>query len=342
MLAAATRLSRRRQLPRLHGRDRGRACPRRLVRAPADPRNEGADRQRTRPRLAQAGVRIAGRRPAGAGRGARPAVALLAMGRPAWGRGEPISAALGAGARPQPSGDGGAARRLHPMQSLRARLPRGAGQRRDRHGGARPSRKDRLRFRRPDGQQHLRRLRRMRAGLPDRRVDAGEPGRRQRALCQRPRPRSRQRVPVLRRRLSADLQDPRRSYCRGRRPRRPCQSQPALRQRPLWLRLCPPSGPADRAANPQGRRLKARHRYRPGQPLHAFSQGQLGGGARPRRRRPRSASATARGNGRSPVSARPRGRTRRPISSKSWCAPGLAATMSTIAPGFAMPRRWRL
>ncbi len=44
----------------------------------------------------------------------------------------------GTGARPQPSGDGGAARRLHRVQSVRARLPRGPGQRRDRHGGARP------------------------------------------------------------------------------------------------------------------------------------------------------------------------------------------------------------
>ena len=109
-----------------------------------------------------------------------PQFALLAMGRPARGRGEPFSAARGTGARPQPSGDGGAARRLHPMQSMRPRLPRGPGQRRDRHGGARPSRKDRVRFRRPDGQQHLRRLRRMRPGLSDRRVDAGELGRRQR------------------------------------------------------------------------------------------------------------------------------------------------------------------
>ncbi len=86
-----------------------------------------------------------------------------------------------AGARPQPSGDGGEARRLHPVQSLRARLPRGPGQRRDRHGRPRPPRKDRVRLRRPDGQQHLRRLRRMRAGLPDRRADAGDPGRRRTA-----------------------------------------------------------------------------------------------------------------------------------------------------------------
>ena len=261
------------------------------------------------------------------------------MGRQAGGQRQPFSAARHAGARPQPSGNGGAARRLHPMQSLRARLPRGPGQRRDRHGGARPSRKDRLRLRRPDGQQHLRRLRRMRAGLPDRRADAGDPGRRERRLHQRPRPRGRQCLPLLRRRLPADLQDQGRPHRRGRRQGRPGQPQPALRQGPLRLRLRPPPRPADRAADPQGRRLQARHRYRPGQPLHAFPQGELGGSARPRRRGPQAASATATGAARSPGSARPRARTRRPICSRSSCAPASAATMSTTARGSATPPR---
>ena len=49
-------------------------------------------------------------------------------------------------ARPQPPCDGGQSRRLHPVQSLRPRLPRSAGQRRDRHGRPRPQREDRLRF----------------------------------------------------------------------------------------------------------------------------------------------------------------------------------------------------
>ena len=80
-------------------------------------------------------------------------------------------------ARPQPSGDGGQSRRLHPVQSVRPRLPRSAGQRRDRHGGARSQRQDRVRLRRPDGRFDLRRLRRMRAGLPDRRADAVDAGR---------------------------------------------------------------------------------------------------------------------------------------------------------------------
>ena len=44
---------------------------------------------------------------------------------------------------------------------------------------------------------------------------------------------------------------------------------------------------------------------------------------------------------RSPVSARPRDRTKRRISSRSWCVPASAPTMSITARGFAMPRRSR-
>ena len=58
-------------------------------------------------------------------------------------------------------------------------------------------RKDRLRFRRSDGRLDLRRLRRVRAGLPDRRADAGEPRRRQRRLQPtRPTARSRACAPI--------------------------------------------------------------------------------------------------------------------------------------------------
>ena len=102
-----------------------------------------------------------------------------------------------------------------------------------------------------------------------------------------------------------------------------------------------PPGPADRAADPQGRRLEARHRYRSGQSLHAFPQGDLGRGARPRRRGPEAHPRSRRASGRWPGSARPRARTRRPTSSRSWSAPGSAATMSTTARGCATPPRWR-
>ena len=91
----------------------------------------------------------------------------------------------GAAPRRQPRGDAGQPRRLHPLQPLRPRLPRGAGQRRDRHGRARPRRADRLRHGRSDGRLDLRRLRRMRAGLPDRRADGGERARRRGARRQR-------------------------------------------------------------------------------------------------------------------------------------------------------------
>ena len=67
---------------------------------------------------------------------------------------------------------------LHQLQSLRPRLPRGPGQRRDRHGLSRPRRQGDLRLRRSHGRQHLRCLRRMRPGLPDRRADGGQSARR--------------------------------------------------------------------------------------------------------------------------------------------------------------------
>ena len=66
-------------------------------------------------------------------------------------------------------------------------------------------RQDRVRLRRSDGGIDLRRLRRMRAGLPDRRADAGGDARREpdpRHLC---RQEGRLAVPVLRRRLPGHL-----------------------------------------------------------------------------------------------------------------------------------------
>src|SRR5207249_11744696 len=64
LLAAKTRLSRRRQLPRLHGRNRGRAGARGLLRAQAGTGHESADRERARPLFAQNGIRAIGRRSA--------------------------------------------------------------------------------------------------------------------------------------------------------------------------------------------------------------------------------------------------------------------------------------
>ena len=116
--------------------------------------------------LAPDGVRAAGRRPARARQAAHdPDSRFWHWADRRRRHRKPLPGPAPAGARPQPSRHGGQSRRLHPMQSLRPRLPRGAGQRRHRHGRARPRRQDRLRLRRSHGQQHLRRLRRMRPGL---------------------------------------------------------------------------------------------------------------------------------------------------------------------------------
>ena len=72
------------------------------------------------------------------------------------------------------------------------------------------------------------------------------------------RPRGRQRLPLLRRRLPAHLPDQKRQDRRRRGPRRPRQRKPDVRQGPLRLRLYQPSGPADGAADAQGRRPETR------------------------------------------------------------------------------------
>ena len=102
--------------------------------------------------------------------GASSGTPALALGGPDGNRRFALSRAGVADPRPQPPGDGGAAGRLHPLQPLRARLPRGPGQRRDRHGLSQRARQDRVRPGRPDGRLDLRRLRRVRPGLPDRRA----------------------------------------------------------------------------------------------------------------------------------------------------------------------------
>ena len=179
-------------------------------------------------------------------------------------------------------------------------------------------RQDRVRHGRPDGGQHLRRLRRVRAGLPHRRADAVLDDRRGGRRPSRGRPAGRERLPVLRRRLPDHLPHQGRPDPLRDRAQRPGQREPAVRQGPLRLRLRRPSAPPDQAADPQGRRRQGgRRRHRPGQSATATSARRAG------RRRwtsppgacARSAIATARA--RSPASARPRARTRRPIWSRS-------------------------
>ena len=101
------------------------------------------------------------------------------------------------------------------------------------------AREDRVRPGRSDGRLHLRRLRRMRAGLPDRRADAGA-----RRRAGRARQAGRFGLPVLRRRLPAHLQRQGQQDPLRRGPRRPGQPRPPVRQGPLRLRLrAPPAAP---------------------------------------------------------------------------------------------------
>ena len=80
---------------------------------------------------------------------------------------------------------------------------------------------------------------------------------------------------------------------------------------------------------------------RPVQSVDAFPRGDLGRGARPRRRGLEENPRPRRPAGRWPASARPRARTRRPICSRNWFAPASAPTMSITARGCATPRRSR-
>ena len=196
---------------------------------------------------------------------------------------EPVSRARSTPrAGPQPPGDGGAARRLHPVQSLRARLPRSAGQRRDRHGRPRPRREDRLRLRRPDGQQHLRRLRRMRPGLPDRRVDARDRGRRARPRHRAARPRGRQRLPLLRRRLPAHLSgsEDDKIVAMSRAATAPRTTTGSASKAVSASIMSEHPHRLIEAADPQARRAEgADDDVDPAHPLDAFPRSELGGGA---------------------------------------------------------------
>ena len=164
-----------RQLPRVHGRDQGRARARAVVLPPARPGHGSDERQRPRrpfaeddrraPRLRHARALVQERTPS-----STTGSTALAIGTPRFAR------RAAAARRPVASGDGGEPRRLHPVHALRARLPGGAGQRRHRLRVSRRAFEDRVRPRRPDGTVDLRRLRRMRAGLSDRRARAGERG----------------------------------------------------------------------------------------------------------------------------------------------------------------------
>ena len=135
----------------------------------------------------------------GAGGGHRPRRAALPGSRPGSGGAVPVEQRVPRRLAPL---DRGQPRRLHRLRAVRAGLPRGAGQRRHRHGASRRRDGARLRHRRPDGALHLRGLRRVRPGLPHRRADgAHADGRGGRAPRGRGRPGGAVAVPLLRRRL---------------------------------------------------------------------------------------------------------------------------------------------
>ena len=158
--------------------------------------------------------------------------------------------------RPVQPGHRGRPRRLHPLRPLRPGLRRHPGQRRHRpqRQGLRDA--DRLRPERPDGRVVLRHLRRVRGGLPDRRADQQADPRRPDPAPHRAR-RGRQRLPLLRRGLRADLlRRPGTRRDRVRRGPRPAGvAGPPVRQGPLRLGLRGLAAAADDAADPARRLL---------------------------------------------------------------------------------------
>ncbi len=168
--------------------------------------------------------------------------------------------------------DRGQSRFLHPVHALRARLPRRAGERRHRLRVPRRAFEDRLRSRRPDGRIDLRRVRRMRAGVPDRRAHAGA-----RRGARQARQAGALGLPVLRRRLPAHLQRQGQQDPLRRRPRRSVESQAAVREGPLRLRLRASQAAADEAAHPQARRAEARGLHDgPVEPARVLPRGDAG------------------------------------------------------------------
>ena len=123
-----SRLSPRRQLPRLHGGDRGRARARGKLHPHAHGRHEGQYPDRPRQDRAAHGDGAPACGPAAERRRARSAIEFWKIGRSRSSRREPVPARARHAPRPQPSRHGGQSRCLHPVQPVRPRLPRGAGQ----------------------------------------------------------------------------------------------------------------------------------------------------------------------------------------------------------------------
>ncbi len=256
----------------------GRARARAVLLPPARQGHGGLQQQRARRAFAEDGGRAPDERRAARRPQARRKRALPLGGR-AGRRALALRGAPPAGLRRFASRDDGEPRCLHPVHALRARLPRGAGERRHRLRLPRPRLEDRVRFRRSHGRVHVRRLRRVRAGVPH-----GCVGAREERLQSRRRQASRLGLPVLRRGLPAHLsREGQRHRARGG-PRRPLQPRAPVREGPLRLRLCAASAAPHQAAHPEARRAQDRgfHR-RPHALERRVPRSHLGRGAGPRR-----------------------------------------------------------
>ena len=291
VLLAEARLSAGRQLPRLHGRDRGRARARRKLPPHADARHEGEDPDRPRQDRAPHGRRAAAHRPAGH-RGART-IRTPSSGRsPSARRSRPAASPSATPIEVPPPDRSHVAMAVNLDACIQCNLCVRACrevQVNDVIGMA--------------GRGHLEKIvfdfddpmgastcvacgecvqacptgalmpatmvdeNNVYLGKPDRTVDSVCPycG----VGCQ----------------LTYQIKDDKIVAVEGKNG--PANAEPALREGPLRLRLRRQSAAPDEADDPQGRRAEGAARvHRPVEPVDAFPRGDLGGGARPRRRRP--------------------------------------------------------
>ncbi len=166
-----------------------------------------------------------------AGHRPRPRREVLAVGRSRGGDVEPLPVvARIARTRPQPPGDGRPSRRLHPVRALRAGLSRGPGQRRHRMAYRGHAAKVVFDFDDPMGQSTCVACGECVQACPTGALLPASVLDEQGLAAHRPDRNGREPLPVLRRRLPDDLPPGRRPHPLRQRPRRPGESQPALRQ----------------------------------------------------------------------------------------------------------------
>ena len=288
-------------------------------------------------------MELLGRRSAGAGDLARPDLALLGPGGFRAGRAQPISGGRTLAAGRQPPGHARQSRFLHPVQPVRARVPRSAGERRHRHGvplASAPRWCSTSTI--PMGESTC-----VACGecvqacptgalMPAAYLDENQtrivyPDREVNSLCP---------YCGVGCQVSYKVKDEKIIYAEGR-------DGPANHNR-----LCVKGRfgfdyihHPHRLTKPLIRLDNVRQGLersgRPGEPVDALSRGDLGGGPGSGRRGPEGDPRRPRARRRSPASAPRRARTRRRICSRSWCAPASARTTSITARACAMPPRSR-